>query len=174
MVIGCNIIVPFDCTLKIHLYFYTAKSGKHRNALRRPQKGAVDNRRLLEWRGRQHYRIKLYNLDAILSVGYRVNSVNATAFRRWATSVLKQHLLRGYSINKQLMQISRQLSLDIAKHDAQYTPIPVKVLKKSHNRFLIIDDDVYHVGASIKDLGKKWTAIMKMESIDYYSVLSRI
>ena len=175
------------------------------------------------------YLTHFYNLDAILSVGYRVNSVNATAFRRWATSVLKQHLLRGYSINQQLMQmegridhrleahhdeiqhikeiqekqqsqidffvrtslppvegvffdgqvwdayellsqlirsaqkriilidnyiddsvftlldkrtpdvpaeiytmqISRQLSLDIAKHDSQYNPIPVKVLKKS-------------------------------------------
>ena len=218
------------------------------------------------------YLTHFYNLDAILSVGYRVNSVNATAFRRWATSVLKQYLLRGYSINQQLiqmedridrrleaqhdeiqhikeiqqkqqsqidffvrtslppvegvffdgqvwdayellsqliksaqkrivlidnyiddsvltlldkrapgvsamiytMQISRQLSLDIAKHDAQYTPIPVKVLKKAHDRFLIIDDDVYHVGASIKDLGKKWTAIMKMESIDLSSLLSHL
>ena len=51
------------------------------------------------------YLTHFYNLDAILSVGYRVNSVNATTFRRWATSVLKQHLLRGYSINQQLMQM---------------------------------------------------------------------
>ena len=72
------------------------------------------------------------------------------------------------------MQISNQLSLDIAKHDSQYTPIPVKTLKKAHDRFLIIDDDVYHVGASIKDLGKKWTAIMKMESIDPSSLISRL
>ena len=218
------------------------------------------------------YKTQFYNLDAILSVGYRVNSVNATAFRRWATSVLKQHLLRGYSINQQLMQmedridrrleaqhdeiqhikeiqqkqqsqidffvrtslppvegvffdgqvwdayellsqliksaqkrivlidnyiddsvltlldkrtsgvpaeiytmqISKQLSLDIAKHDSQYTPIPVKVLKKAHDRFLVIDDDVYHVGASIKDLGKKWTAIMRMYSIDASGILSGI
>ena len=42
-----------------------------------------------------------YNLDMIISVGYRVNSTNATAFRRWATSILKQHLLQGYSINQQ-------------------------------------------------------------------------
>ena len=208
--------------------------------------------------------VKFYNLDVILSVGYRVHSTQGILFRRWSSTVLKQHLLRGYSINQQLMQmedridrrleaqhdeiqhikeiqqkqqsqidffvrtslppvegvffdgqvwdayellsqliksaqkrivlidnyiddsvltlldkrtpgvsamiytmqISKQLSLDIAKHDAQYTPIPVKVLKKAHDRFLIIDDDVYHVGASIKDLGKKWTAIMKMESID--------
>ena len=208
--------------------------------------------------------VKFYNLDVILSVGYRVHSTQGILFRRWSSTVLKQHLLRGYSINQQLMQmedridrrleaqhdeiqhikeiqqkqqsqidffvrtslppvegvffdgqvwdayellsqliksaqkrivlidnyiddsvltlldkrtpgvsamiytmqISKQLSLDIAKHDSQYTPIPVKVLKKAHDRFLIIDDDVYHVGASIKGLGKKWTAIMKMESID--------
>ena len=213
-----------------------------------------------------------YNLDMIISVGYRVNSINATAFRRWATTVLKQYLLRGYSINQQLvqledridrrlesqhneiqqikeiqakqqtqidffvrtslppvegvffdgqmwdayeliskliksakqriilidnyiddsvltlldkrssgvsaeihtMQISKQLSLDIAKHDAQYSPIPVKIIKKAHDRFLIIDDGIYHVGASIKDLGKKWTAIMKMESTDPSSLLSHI
>ena len=216
--------------------------------------------------------VKFYNLDVILSVGYRVHSTQGILFRRWSSTVLKQHLLRGYSINQQLMQmedridrrleaqhdeiqhikeiqqkqqsqidffvrtslppvegvffdgqvwdayellsqliksaqkrivlidnyiddsvltlldkrtpgvsamiytmqISKQLSLDIAKHDAQYTPIPVKVLKKAHDRFLIIDDDVYHVGASIKDLGKKWTAIMKMESIDLSSLLSHL
>ena len=218
------------------------------------------------------YKIQFYNLDAILSVGYRVNSINATAFRRWATSVLKQHLLRGYSINQQLiqiedridrrlesqhdeiqqikeiqerqqtqidffvrtslppvegvfydgqmwdayellsrliksaqnrivlidnyiddsvltildkraqgvsaeihtMQISKQLSLDIAKHDSQYPSIPIRILKNAHDRFLIIDEDIYHVGASIKDLGKKWTAIMKMESIDLSALLSRL
>ena len=218
------------------------------------------------------YLTHFYNLDAILSVGYRVNSINATAFRRWATSILKQHLLHGYSINQQLMQMeyridrrleaqhdeiqhikkiqekqqtqidffirtslppvegvffdgqvwdaykllsqliksahkriilidnyiddsvltlldkraqtvsaeiytmqkSKQLSLDIAKHDAQYSPIPVKILKKAHDRFLIIDDSVYHVGASIKDLGKKWTAIMKMESINLSNLLSHL
>ena len=216
--------------------------------------------------------VKYYNLDIILSVGYRVHSPQGVLFRRWSSSVLKQHLLQGYSINHQLvqiedridrrleaqhdeiqhikeiqekqqsqidffvrtslppvegvffdgqmwdayellsqliksaqkrivlidnyiddsvltlldkrapgvsaeiytMQISKQLSLDIAKHDSQYAPIPVMVLKKAHDRFLIIDEDVYHVGASIKDLGKKWTAIMKMESIDYSSLLSHL
>ncbi len=218
------------------------------------------------------YKTHFYNLDAILSVGYRVNSVNATAFRRWASTILKQYLLRGYSINQQLiqmedridrrlesqhdeiqrikeiqekqqsqidffvrtslppvegiffdgqmwdayeliskliksarqriilidnyvddsvltlldkrtpgvtakiytMQISRQFAMDIAKHDAQYTPIPVNILKKAHDRFLIIDEDLYHVGASIKDLGKKWTAIMRMESLDSSSLLSHL
>ena len=218
------------------------------------------------------YKTHFYNLDAILSVGYRVNSVNATAFRRWASTILKQYLLRGYSINQQLiqmedridrrlesqhdeiqrikeiqekqqsqidffvrtslppvegiffdgqmwdayeliskliksarqriilidnyvddsvltlldkrtpgvtaeiytMQISRQFAMDIAIHDAQYTPIPVNILKKAHDRFLIIDEDLYHVGASIKDLGKKWTAIMRMESLDSSSLLSHL
>ena len=55
------------------------------------------------------YKTQFYNLDAILSVGYRVNSANATAFRRWATTVLKQHLLRGYSINQQLVQMEDRI-----------------------------------------------------------------
>ena len=55
------------------------------------------------------YKTQFYNLDAILSVGYRVNSINATAFRRWATSVLKQYLLRGYSFNRQLMQMEERI-----------------------------------------------------------------
>ena len=53
--------------------------------------------------GKQHYTTAYYNLDAILSVGYRVNSVNATAFRRWSNTILKQHLLQGYSINRHLV-----------------------------------------------------------------------
>ena len=75
-----------------------------------------------------------YNLDAILSVGYRVSSRNATKFRQWAN-------LR---------------------------------LKKSHDRFLILDDDVYHVGASLKDLGKQWFAIMKMSEIIAGDILGKI
>ena len=71
-------------------------------------------------------------------------------------------------------KISKQLALDIAKHDAQYPAIPVKTLTKSHDRFLIIDDVVYHVGASIKDLGKKWFAVMKMEEEDANSVISKL
>ena len=64
------------------------------------------------------YKTQFYNLDAILSVGYRVNSVNATAFRRWATSILKQYLLRGYSINQQLMQMEDRIDRRLeAQHD---------------------------------------------------------
>ena len=71
-------------------------------------------------------------------------------------------------------KISRQLSLDIAKHDAQYPPIPVQAFSKSHDRFLIIDDRVYHVGASIKDLGKKWFAILEMEDQNPDELISRL
>ena len=51
---------------------------------------------------------QFYNLDAIISVGYRVNSINATAFRRWATRVLNNYLLKGYSVNQQLLAMQRQ------------------------------------------------------------------
>lgn len=190
----------------------------------------------------------------ILSVGYRVNSRNATFFRKWASAVLKDYLLRGYAINPRLEQleqrvtkteekidffvktalppvegiffdgqifdayefickliksatsrivlidnyvdesvltmldkrnpgvaatiytqkISKQLALDIAKHDSQFPAIDVKVFAKSHDRFLIIDDRVYHVGASIKDLGKKWLALLVMEELDADDLISRL
>jgi hypothetical protein len=59
--------------------------------------------------------------------------------------------------------ISKQLSLDIAKHNAQYRPITVTPFDRTHDRFLCIDNTVYHIGASLKDLGKKWFAFSKME-----------
>ena len=211
------------------------------------------------------YKTKFYNLDAILSVGYRVNSLNATLFRKWANKILKEYLLRGYSINQRLQyveeKIDRRLSqhekilqehqdkidffvktslppvegiffdgqifdayelvcrliksakqrivlidnyidettltmldkrsegvsatiythsigdklqLDIDRHNAQYQPIIVNRLKKSHDRFLILDDDVYHVGASLKDLGKQWFAIMRMNEIHPNVILNMI
>jgi hypothetical protein len=195
-----------------------------------------------------------YNLDAILSVGYRVSSRNATRFRQWANKVLKEYLLKGYSINQrferleqrvsqteskidffvktslppvegmffdgqifdayekmcQLIKsatrrivlidnyvdettlkmlakradgvtatiytysIGEQLQLDIDRHNAQYPPIVVKRLKKSHDRFLILDDDLYSVGASLKDMGKKWFAILKMQETKVEEILARV
>ena len=195
-----------------------------------------------------------YNLDAILSVGYRVSSRNATKFRQWANQVLKDYLLKGYSVNQRIERleqrvtqtenkidffvrtalppvegiffdgqifdayelvcrliksakrrivlidnyvdestllmlekrnngvtatiythsIGEQLQLDIARHNAQYRPITVLRYKKSHDRFLILDDDVYHVGASLKDLGKQWFAIMKMNEIQAEDIIRRI
>lgn len=198
--------------------------------------------------------IKVYSLDVIISVGYRVKSHRGTQFRQWANKVLKEYLLRGYSINQRLMHmesridhrlsehdiqlkelsnrmdffvrtslppregiifdgqifdaytlmcdlirsaksriimvdnyiddsvfiqldkraegvsatiftpsISRALRQDLERHNAQYAPIEVKAFRRAHDRFLIIDNTVYHVGASFKDLGKKLTAFSKME-----------
>ena len=201
--------------------------------------------------GKQSYQTKYYNLDAILSVGYRVNSRNATFFRQWATKVLRNYLLKGYSINQRMdrmehtlieqsqmlaehdkkidffiktslppvegifydrqlfdaykfvadlirtatkslilidnyiddtvltlftkrisgvsvtiytAQISKQLSLDLQRHNSQYEPIDIRQFKQSHDRFLIIDEkEIYHIGASLKDLGKKWFAFSKIQ-----------
>lgn len=71
-------------------------------------------------------------------------------------------------------QISRQLCLDIDRHNSQYPPIEVAVFRRSHDRFLCIDDTVYHVGASIKDLGKKWFAFSKMEDFNPEELVGRI
>ena len=59
--------------------------------------------------------------------------------------------------------ISENLKLDLQKHNSQYQPINIEHFNKSHDRFLIIDDDVYHIGASLKDLGKRMFAFSKME-----------
>ena len=59
--------------------------------------------------GKQRYQTKYYNLDAILSVGYRVNSANATQFRRWATQVLKEYMLRGYAVNQRLLAVEERM-----------------------------------------------------------------
>ena len=77
--------------------------------------------------------IGLYNLDVIISVGYRVKSKVGTNFRRWA------------------------------KHNQQYPPIAIEESPRYHDRFLIIDGTVYHIGASLKDLGKKLFAFSKLE-----------
>ncbi len=179
-----------------------------------------------------------------LSVGYRVNSKNATLFRRWANSVLKDYLLKGYSVNRRLTElehtvaehsrkigffvrtslppvegifydgqlfdaykfatdlirsarkslllidnyvdesvllmlskrgdgvtadiytqtISQRLQLDLQKHNSQYPSINLHTCKKSHDRFLIVDGvEVWHIGASLKDLGKKMFAFSKLE-----------
>ena len=70
-------------------------------------------------------------------------------------------------------QPDAQLQLDIQRHDSQYAPIPVFMLTRSHDRFLLIDDEVYHIGASIKDLGKRWFAIMKMQETKADEILGR-
>lgn len=201
-------------------------------------------------------KIKHYNLDAIISVGYRVNSSKATRFRQWATSVLKSYITNGYAINTHKINelrlanlendvavikshiknntlevkqgiffdgqvfdayaflsdiiksakksikiidnyiddsvlthlsknqnikitiytstILKQLKLDIEKYNKQYNPIELKSFKDSHDRFIIIDDEkIYHVGASLKDLGKKWFAFSKLDK-NVVNILDRI
>jgi hypothetical protein len=160
-------------------------------------------------------KITVYNLDVIISVGYRVKSHRGTQFRIWANRVLKDFLLKGHVINylfydgqifdayrfaSDLIKsakdssvlidnyvdesvltllskrsgkvsatiytasVSKQLGLDLKRFNAQYPAIGVKTFTKSHDRFLIIDqEEVYHLGASLKDLGKKWFAFSKIE-----------
>lgn len=145
------------------------------------------------------YKTKFYNLDAILSVGYRVNSHNATLFRQWANKILKEYLLRGYSVNQRFMQleddtvlnqlskreagikvdlfcgkISQTLIQDVDRHNTQYPGLTLHKYTKAHDRFLIIDEDVYHIGASLKDLGKKLFAFFKMEIFTGSELLNQL
>ena len=71
-------------------------------------------------------------------------------------------------------RISQQLQLDIEKHNAQYPPVEVRTFAKAHDRFLIVDDEVYLIGASIKDLGKKWFGFTLMENTSAEELLERI
>lgn len=70
--------------------------------------------------------------------------------------------------------ISQQLKLDLAKHNAQYPPIEIMQFNKAHDRFLIVDDNVYHIGASLKDLGKKWFAFSLMNDLTPEELISRL
>ena len=81
---------------------------------------------------------------------------------------------RGVSATIYTQKISPQLKLDIDKHNAQYPAIDVKEFSKSHDRFLILDNQVYLVGASLKDLGKKWFALSLMNDITPEDLLSKI
>ena len=88
-----------------------------------------------------------YNLDMIISVGYRVKSQRGIDFRIWATKVLKEYILRGYAISQRF----------------ERAVITILTTANYHDRFLIIDNTVYHIGASLKDLGKKLFAFSKMD-----------
>lgn len=198
--------------------------------------------------------IKIYNLDVIISVGYRVKSKRGTQFRIWANKIIKDYLLRGYILHQRIEKIenkiiehdrkfdmliksdqtpnegifydgqvfdaynfvcqiiklakksivlidnyvdetvltllskrkqgvdayiysaniTQKLKLDIEKFNAQYPKIEIKTFRQSHDRFLIIDDEiVYHIGASLKDLGKKWFAFSKI-NIDAVDMIKKI
>ena len=208
---------------------------------------------------------KVYSLNVIISVGYRVKSKRGTQFRIWATSVLREFLLRGYAVSQQTrflkedidnrllkhekrieaieekidffvrtnqpqvegifydgqifdayrfvsdlvrrakqriilidnyvddtvlamldkradgvsatiytQHVSQQLQLDIDRHNAQYDPIVVEHFNRAHDRFLLIDEEVYHIGASLKDLGRKWFAFTLMHDITAAELICRI
>ena len=208
---------------------------------------------------------KVYSLNVIISVGYRVKSKRGTQFRIWATAILREFLLRGYAVSQQTrflkedidnrllkhekrieaieekidffvrtnqpqvegifydgqifdayrfvsdlvrrakqriilidnyvddtvlamldkradvvsatiytQHVSQQLQLDIDRHNAQYDPIVVEHFNRAHDRFLLIDEEVYHIGASLKDLGRKWFAFTLMHDITAAELISRI
>ena len=199
-------------------------------------------------------KIEFYNLDAIISVGFRVNTKRGIMFRQWANKVLKEYLLKGYSVNQRFEQLERrvskteeqidffvhtslppvegiyydgqifdayrfvsdlirkakesvvlidnyiddtvfslldkrregvkatvytksinkQLQLDMTRHNEQYATIEVKLFNKAHDRFLLIDDEVYHIGASVKDLGKKWFAFTLMHDIKASELIKKM
>ena len=190
----------------------------------------------------KNYHVLYYNLDAIISVGYRVKSKRGTDFRKWTIPFIKNHILHNYAVNQRFERLEQRVSkteekidffvrtslppvegvfydghifdaykfitdlikkakteivlidnyidetvftmldnrdtnvsatiytahigekLDLAlsKHNSQYQPINIERFNKSHDRFLIIDDDVYLIGGSIKDLGKKVSTFVKL------------
>ena len=94
--------------------------------------------------------VKIFSLDVIISVGYRVKSIKGTLFRQWANKVLKEYLLRGYSISSRLFSIEKRLDDHEKKIDFFVrTSLPPV-------------EEVYHIGASLKDLGKKLFAFSKL------------
>ena len=202
------------------------------------------------------YDVEYYNLDVIISVGYRVKSQKGVRFRQWATSILKNYIQNGYAINhhkiteqrlfelendmrvikskikdnslefiqnifydgqiydaysfindllklaiKEVIlidnyiddtvftlfskypninfiiytaNITKQLKLDFQKYQTQYNNIEIIEFKNSHDRFLILDKkEIYHLGASLKDLGKKWFAFSKFD-IQSFDILERV
>ena len=190
------------------------------------------------------YQTEHYNLDMVISVGFRVKSRRGVDFRRWANTILKEYMFKGYAINQRVEQLEKtvalhsekidffvrtslppvegiffdgqifdaykfamdlirsarkslllidnyvdesvllmlskrnsgvsaivytqkitpQLQLDLDKHNDQYSPINIRTYRNSHDCFLIVDDkEVYHIGASLKDLGKKMFAFSKLQ-----------
>ena len=128
------------------------------------------------------YQVEYYNLDMIISVGYRVKSHRGIQFRIWANKVLKDHLLKGYSVNRRINRIENDVvilmekvdQIDLQKYNAQYPNIELKKLTTAHDRFLIIDEKVvYHFGASLKDAGRKWFAFSKL-AIDAMDIINKL
>lgn len=127
--------------------------------------GAIDGKTQLK-------RVFLYNLDVIISVGYRVKSQAGTRFRQWATSVLKQYMLKGYAVHPSLQQVEYHLTRQIEgqreelyhlKHNQQCAPIQkIQLPQAVHDRYLIIDEQVWLLGASVKDMGRGLCTIIRL------------
>ena len=141
--------------------------------------------------------IVYYNLDVIISVGYRVNSKRGTKFRQWANKVLKEYLLKGYVIDTRIRALENQISeqgfqirdlqnkvnffvrsslppVEGIFYDGQISPITIYTCRHNHDRFLIIDDVVYIFGASLKDAGKKLFAYIQMQETSASDLLNLI
>ena len=128
------------------------------------------------------YQVDYYNLDVIISVGYRVKSHRGTQFRQWANKVLKEYLLKGYSVNRRLTELEQRVSKTEEKVDffVRTSLPPVEgifydgqifdaykfatdLIRSAKKSILIIDGaEVWHIGASLKDLGKKMFAFSKL------------
>ena len=132
------------------------------------EESSVRKESLLTASDGKKYRTKFYNLDVIISVGYRVKSQRGTKFRQWANKIIKEYLLRGYSINLQLQQMQQLYQQQYGRN------IEVKEYNsRFHDRFLILDDAIYHFGASFKDLGKRLFAFELM-GIDKNVILNQL
>ena len=127
-------------------------------------------------------RVSIRIMDAFVAMR-RFMVTNAEVFQRLSTmdnyvdeTVLTLLDKRDNNVSAIIytQQISRQFQLDIDRHNAQYAPIDVETFRLSHDRFPCIDDDVYHIGASIKDLGKKWFGFSKMEILTPDELVERI
>ncbi len=82
--------------------------------------------------------------------------------------------VEGVSATIYTQRVSNQFQLDVARHNAQYPFIEIKRFNKAHDRFLLIDDEVYHIGASVKDLGKKWVGFTLMRDITATEIINKI
>ena len=133
-------------------------------------------------RSKTAIRVSIRIMDAFVAMR-RFMVTNAEVFQRLSTmdnyvdeTVLTLLDKRDNNVSAIIytLQISRQFQLDMDRHNALYVPIDVETFRLSHDRFLCIDDDVYHIGTSIKDLGKKWFGFSKMEILTPDELVERI
>ena len=126
------------------------------------------------------YQVEYYDLDMIMSIGYRVKSKRGIQFRKWANTVLKQYLLRGYAVNQRIEQLERRVFITEQKIDffVRSSLPPVEGIFFDGQIFdayvQIIDDVVYLFGASLKDASKKLFAYIKMQETPAAELLNNI